>query len=169
MFDGVAFRGRLAISARAFAKSVAEAMRDDIRKTLTTGRSGGPPLHPFTTSEKGHNTKLFDTGELAEAVRVFQLGAFTFGVGFQSGRDAHGRMDIAAIAVMNEFGATIKVTEKMRKLLAARGFPLAAGTKRLVIPARPFIRPAMSRALKTLRAGLFGIRGKAFARKLAGG
>ena len=47
---------------------------------------------------------------------------------------------VAKVAEINEFGATIKVTDKMRKWFAAQGFPLNKNTTEIHIPARSFIR-----------------------------
>lgn len=47
---------------------------------------------------------------------------------------------IAKVAEINEFGATIKVTDKMRRWFGAQGFPLNKNTTEIHIPARSFIR-----------------------------
>lgn len=47
---------------------------------------------------------------------------------------------VAKVAEINEFGATIKVTDKMRKWFAWQGFPLNKNTTEIHIPARSFIR-----------------------------
>lgn len=43
-------------------------------------------------------------------------------------------------AKVNEYGATIPVTDKMRGWFAANGYPLKKETKKIVIPERSFVR-----------------------------
>ena len=63
------------------------------------------------------------------------------------GRD--GKQDrIMLIAMALHKGFTIKVTEKMRRFLAAIGRPIGSGTRRLRVPARPFLRSATSKAMR---------------------
>lgn len=52
----------------------------------------------------------------------------------------HENNEIAMIAGVQEFGARIKVTDKMRDYLAATGLPLKDSTKEIVIPERSFLR-----------------------------
>ena len=47
---------------------------------------------------------------------------------------------VAKVAEINEFGATIKVTDKMRKWFLVQGFPLNKNTTEIHIPARSFVR-----------------------------
>jgi len=47
----------------------------------------------------------------------------------------------ARYALVNEFGATIPVTEKMRRFLHAKGIHLRASTTEIEIPARPWFWP----------------------------
>jgi hypothetical protein len=64
-----------------------------------------------------------------------------------SGRD--GKPDyLLSIAAALHKGFTIKVTEKMRRFFAAIGHPLKPGTKRMKVPARPFLRSAVKRAMQ---------------------
>lgn len=44
------------------------------------------------------------------------------------------------IAAIQEYGATIPVTDKMRGWFLANGFPLKKTTTEIIIPPRPFIR-----------------------------
>jgi hypothetical protein len=48
--------------------------------------------------------------------------------------------DMITIARVHEFGAEIKVTDKMRGWFAANGFPLKKETTKIVIPERSFLR-----------------------------
>lgn len=46
-------------------------------------------------------------------------------------------------ALLQEYGATIRVTDKMRKWFAAQGCPLRKDKTSIVIPPRPFLRKAL--------------------------
>jgi hypothetical protein len=48
--------------------------------------------------------------------------------------------DMAKIAIINEFGAHIRVTNKMRKWFAVQGIYLKKETTEIVIPPRPFMQ-----------------------------
>ena len=52
----------------------------------------------------------------------------------------HNKDQTAMIAGVHEFGARIKVTDKMRGFLAANGMPLKDSKKEIVIPERSFLR-----------------------------
>jgi len=47
---------------------------------------------------------------------------------------------LAELAAIQEFGAQIQVTPKMRKFLSANGLPLSPNKEVINIPARPFMR-----------------------------
>ena len=47
---------------------------------------------------------------------------------------------VAKVAQIQEFGARIPVTDKMRKWFAVQGFPLSKHTTEIVIPPRAFVR-----------------------------
>jgi hypothetical protein len=60
--------------------------------------------------------------------------------------------DVANYAAANEFGCRIKVTDKMRKYLHAKGLHLKKDTTEIVIPERSFIRSAFDDKRETDRA-----------------
>lgn len=65
-------------------------------------------------------------------------------------------LDMAGLGAIMEYGATIKVTDKMRKYLASQGLHLKPDTKEIHIPARSFLQmPLEAKAdeiLKNTRA-----------------
>ncbi|MEQ6856075.1 hypothetical protein AAHH17_16465 [Lysinibacillus capsici] len=63
----------------------------------------------------------------------------------------HNNDEIAMIAGVHEFGARIKVTDKMRAYLAATGMPLKGSTKEIVIPERSFLRTGATLAEKDVQ------------------
>lgn len=144
-------RAEVSRLAQVVGEKQAKALREQIAKTILDGQAGGPPLSPATVEMKGSQTPWFNTGVLAKSIDLVRLGKFTWGIGFKSGTGSHRDMDVAAIAIINEFGATIKVTERMRGFLAARGIFLQKATKVLIVPARPVVRPAISKMLPKFR------------------
>lgn len=51
-----------------------------------------------------------------------------------------GGFNVAALALVQEMGAEIQVTEKMRRFLATQGLFLKKSTTKITIPARPSVR-----------------------------
>lgn len=65
------------------------------------------------------------------------------------GRD--GKPDyLMSIAAALHKGFTIRVTDRMRRYFAAIGHPLNPATKRMRVPARPFLRSVFNQAAKRL-------------------
>lgn len=82
---------------------------------------------------KDHGWKKYQ-----KEVKKFE-GAFTK-VGVQSGECRNDATDLVLVAAVQEFGATIDVTDRMRKYLHAIGLHLKSTTKTIKIPARSFIK-----------------------------
>ena len=61
-------------------------------------------------------------------------------VGWLEGLTYDNGMPVWKVAEINEFGATIKVTDKMRGWFLYNGFPLSKNTTEIHIPARSFMR-----------------------------
>jgi hypothetical protein len=51
-----------------------------------------------------------------------------------------GGFGVTELAIVQEMGTTIKVTEKMRKYLSSQGLHLKKTTTEITIPSRPFVR-----------------------------
>lgn len=99
-----------------------------VRGYSGAGRPGWPQLHWFTIQQKGHAEPLFHSGRMADHVVSVQ-DEYGVAVGFVD-------VEEARKALIQENGATIKVTPKMRAFLASRGFYLNKNTKFIMIPAR---------------------------------
>lgn len=67
--------------------------------------------------------------------------------------DEDGRSGIGVVenALIQEFGASIHITDKMRKWFASQGYPLRKDKTFIVIPPRPFLRNAMKRQKEWVR------------------
>lgn len=76
-----------------------------------------------------------DKNNITKALRnIRQLNQKTSVIGY------HTKNHTEMVAGVQEFGATIPVTNKMRAYLASQGLPLKASTKTITIPERAFIR-----------------------------
>ncbi|PIC73338.1 hypothetical protein [Sporosarcina sp. P17b] len=83
-----------------------------------------------------------DKNNIPKALRnMKQLNRNTAVVGY------HKKNHTEMVAGVQEFGATITVTDKMRAYLAAQGLPLKASTKTITIPERAFIRTGFDRGV----------------------
>ncbi|MBO7735241.1 MAG: hypothetical protein J6S67_21935 [Methanobrevibacter sp.] len=54
-------------------------------------------------------------------------------------------LDLISNALIQEYGCTIHITDKMRKWFYYQGFPLRKDKTSIVIPPRPFLRTALKR------------------------
>lgn len=61
------------------------------------------------------------------------------------GEDGKEGISLVENALIQEYGATIRVTDKMRAWFRHQGFPLRKDKTTIVIPPRPFLRKALKR------------------------
>lgn len=57
-------------------------------------------------------------------------------------------LNMATLGAIHEFGATINVTDKMRKFLHFKGIHLKQDTQEINIPARPFLGTLLNKEIK---------------------
>lgn len=75
--------------------------------------------------------------------RVRSLRGFKVKAGVLEGASPYGNgLSVAQVAMWNEYGVAIPVSNRMRGYLGANGFHLKKSTSQLNIPARPFMRNA---------------------------
>ena len=120
-----------------------DVLKDEWALVYTEGRADGPPLHGFTVEQKGHGRLLDETGEMARGLTVVVAKKSRSGAEFVlrvTGK-------AALKASVHEGGAVIRVTQKMRSFLAARGLRLKKTTRFLTIPPRPVREVALRQAL----------------------
>lgn len=124
-------------------KLCGQVVAEEVRRGWSgAGRDGWAHLHPFTSIEKGHTDPLYHSGALMDSVVVVQDdSAVAIGVNDPVQ---------AKKALIQERGATITVTPRMRGFLASRGFVLKKTTNFLVIPARPNFSRALGEKLPEL-------------------
>lgn len=119
-------------------------LRDAIRKSYREGRPEHQRLHPFTIKRKGHGQPLFETGKLADSVKVIMVPKTEDRTDFSVGIEDR---EQAIKAQVHEAGATLRVTERMRMYLRSIGLKLKKTTRFLTIPPRPVFAPALQESL----------------------
>lgn len=112
------------------------------------------------------NTGKFDDRKLRALIsRLEEAKRLSVVVGVPASANAtRGDSNNATIAAVHEFGATIKVTPKMRGFLGAAGLYLKKSTTQITIPERSFLRSTMQEhgkeaaalLAKSINEALFG-------------
>lgn len=156
--EGMAARLRAAVRAahEQLARELEEAVREGLQSQAPAGQPF-VPLHAFTAEQKGSSTALAG-GPLEAAVKAtVSSDGLKVRVGIPASARAPDGTSLAMVARVQEHGATIDVTPKMRAFLAARGLHLRASTVTLVIPARPFLRPIL-RAMRPRLRVIYGVQ-----------
>jgi hypothetical protein len=110
------------------------------RGTIDTGMGSWPPLSRMTIERKGSAKPLLHKGYFRSAIRTHKRGV-NVSVGIREGAITPDGERLDVIAMVQEFGATIPVTKKMRNWFAAQGFPLRASTNVIVVPRRALFKP----------------------------
>lgn len=180
ILDPASFESRLVNKVkRATAKVGLDAERE-IKEDIYTGKFQRNA--PVTTAIKGSARPLVNTGQLAKSINSKQSDWDRVDVGVlrkgrvrdpDSGRFKKGDNDILNVAAVLHFGATIKVTEKMRNFFAMMSrqkpgefTPLRQSTKVIVIPPRPFLESAIKKSQLDRYENIWG---KAIDEAIAGG
>jgi phage gpG-like protein len=111
---------------------VGEFLEGKIKEKIQEGDPDWKPLHPFTIQRKKSDKPLYDTGDniLNRITHEVEGDVVKVGVFGES----------TLIASVHEFGAKIRVTEKMRRFLHAQGLHLKKDTRYIVIPQRSYLR-----------------------------
>ena len=110
---------------------VAEDGESALKQVITGGRAGGPSLSPVTVQRKGRSTKLFENGDMAEAVTFEAMSKNKEGfLGIGKKPMPGSGLTADQLASIHEFGNA-------------------------TIPARPFMKPAMERLLAVLATRLY--------------
>lgn len=116
-------------------EQIAHMARGLMASGIESGRPEWPPLAEFTKQQKGHGRQLVDTGKMLSDIAAWREGdSWHAGI-----PDSAPSADRAAI---QENGAHIPVTDKMRAFFVAQGAPLRADTRFIRVPPRPWLKPA---------------------------
>jgi len=155
---GSASEARKLLSSNRFRRILATRLKDAvkdasklfwiaIRKSIITrGRSSGKPfipIRPATAAAKGHNRPLVETKALFNAIRIQNKGINKVFVGVLEGETNKKGDRLEDVATALQSGGVFPLTPEVRKVLIAKGFTPRATTKVYVVPARPFVGPAI--------------------------
>ena len=103
-----------------------------IRRNIQKGGISGGPLHPVTVALKGSGQPLVDSGNMLKTVS-WSISGNHVNIGWSDPKAAQA----AAVA---DYGATVTVSEPIRRLFAKVGYPLRQDTTVLVIRPRPIAK-----------------------------
>lgn len=151
-------------------RGVAEAAREEVVERIEGQKMPGmggskfgrprtfkTPLHPFTLSEKARLSQdpriLIATGFYANHIDVVEekFGkGYSYRVGFSEKMHPSG-IPLEKLARIQEYGAKIEVTPKMRAYLHWRGLHLKEETKYITIPPRPHFMPVFLRVRREVK------------------
>lgn len=123
-------------------KEIARRIHSRVRTNITQGRPEWQPLSKVTTTLKGSEQPLVETGQLRDSFQVIEEGDKVL-VGIPEGTTRRDGKSMEMIAQTLEHGVTMEVTDAIRGFFAVSGFPLKLTTRFLVIPPRPFFQPAV--------------------------
>lgn len=123
-------------------QALAKALLEEVQKKFDQGSPDWPTLSMVTQELKGSSQPLVDTGQLRDSFQILDLGEAVF-VGIPDGMTRDDGTSMELVAGVQENGATIKVTDKVRNFFAGKGFPLRKTTEVVIIPPRAFFEPSV--------------------------
>lgn len=108
---------------------------------IEAGRPGWTELSDLTKELKGNSRILIDSGTFVKAIKWWPSGNGWF-AGLPPGAVGDKGQSLEMVGDVMENGATIPIADEIRPFFAARGFPLRDDTKFVIIPPRPWFKPA---------------------------
>jgi len=136
--------------ARRGAKAVMVCMNEGIIAMRDMPNSG------VTQRLKGFNYPLVESGELRKSVINRRLpdegGEHVYYGGIDPDAVTKKGEKMTDLAMKQNNGYVIAVTEEIRNLFAANEMPLGANTKFLVVPPRPFLNFGLAKAMNQLES-----------------
>lgn len=143
---GKAFIAYFEDSPRAMANAVSREMRKALRSTKL------PRNSMATIIMKGSNTPLVDSGKLLDSIETVKLGPFDYYGGVDPvGREANGH-SFVSIALAQNSGYIVPVTEGLRNYMSAFGIDVHPDTQFFVVPPRPFLSMGLENADPKIQA-----------------
>lgn len=95
---------------------------------------------------KGSSTPLIDTGSLLESIIVRKEAPFTYYGGINPSAKNQRGVSQSVVALKQNMGYIIPVTDSIRKLFIEHGMTVSPNTQFFVVPARPFLTEAFRKA-----------------------
>lgn len=127
----------------------------ELQGAIDSGLPGWPQLSRMTIEMKGHAKPLFGAqgSDIKDGIKLIHQRE-NASVGIQEGDRTPEGDDLSVIAAVQEFGAIIPVTEKMRGWFARQGFPLSPDTQVIVIPRRALFQPVLEKTRDALQQNM---------------
>jgi len=125
-----------------------------IASSLLTGRYDALMNRPNNLSDitvmlKGHGIPLIQTRALYKSITRKKLSDGSWFGGIDPDAfHVEAQMPVWELAMIQEQGVSVGVTDKMRGWFRSRGINLKSSTAAIVIPARPFIRQGIMDTVK---------------------
>lgn len=112
------------------------------KMAIDTGRPDWPPLAHMTIAMKGHTKPLVgaSSSDIRNGIKMIHRRE-NASVGIPEGARTREGDSLDVVAAVQEFGAVIPVTPKMRRWFAAQGYPLRADTQVIAVPRRALFKP----------------------------
>lgn len=130
---------------------VAESASITVRELKAAARSGAiAPNSLATVILKGSATPLVETGKMISSIKVKKNDAFDYYAGIDPAAVNDKGANIATIALKQNAGYIIVVTNAVRAYLRSAGLHVGNDTKFFVVPPRPFLTEGFTNALKEI-------------------
>jgi len=127
------------------AATYAREMRRAIKSTSMKANSSA------TIILKGSNEPLVDSGKMRRSIINKKEKKFNYYGGIDPKAVSASGKKISDIALAQNAGYVVPVTESLRSFMASRGITLRADTKVLIVPPRPFLSLAFDKAQPKLQ------------------
>lgn len=126
-------------------KQVASNFRDAIRESQTI------PNSQATIILKGASIPLVDTGKLVSSIIWKKLSRNIYYAGVDPNARTKRGDSVAMIAVRQNAGYVVPVTEGVRNFMRSQDISVREDTSFFVVPARPFLTVAIERSIEDIK------------------
>jgi len=127
---------------------VAESARITVRELKSAARATSiAPNSLATVILKGSATPLVETGEMLAAIQVKQNSDFDYYAGIDPDATNKKGRNIAELALNQNAGYIITVTNAVRAYLRSAGIRVGNDTQFFIVPPRPFLTEGITNAL----------------------
>jgi len=127
---------------------VAESARITVRELKSAARATSiAPNSLATVILKGSATPLVETGEMLAAIKVTKNTDFDYYAGINPDAVNKKGRNIAELALDQNAGYVITVTDAMRAYLRSAGLRVGNDTQFFIVPPRPFLTEGITNAL----------------------
>jgi hypothetical protein len=123
-------------------KELAILAQERMVEGINGGREGWESLTEITKAIKGDARILIDSGSFVNSITIWKKAKRWF-AGIPAGAKGEKGQDLQLVGAVHEGGATVPVSDELRRFFAHKGFPLRESTQYLRIPMRPWFAPAM--------------------------